>query len=70
MNQEEQEKSRGNGEVREHETRMGAYLAGQVDEQVGNQAATATGLDSAMANALVAVANKLTSCLWLISNGR
>jgi len=51
-------------------SRGGAYLAGQVDEQVGNQAATATGLDSAMADALVVVADKLTSCLWLISDGR
>jgi hypothetical protein len=45
---------------REKTSRGWAYLAGQVDEQVGNQAATATGSDSAR----VEVVDKLTSCLW------
>lgn len=56
--------------MRERMRRGRAYLAGQVDEQVGNQTATATGSDSAMADALVVVADRLTSCLWLISDGR
>jgi hypothetical protein len=55
------ERRRGEVEKREKTSRGWAYLAGQVDEQVGNQAATATGSDSVNPE----VVNKLTSCLWL-----
>jgi hypothetical protein len=43
----ERKRRREEANKREKTSRRWAYLAGQVDEQVGNQAATATGSDSA-----------------------